>query len=41
MVLKEQATIKENFDAYFPEPEFSLDNAAGCAIYAYLKDRCL
>lgn len=36
-----QKTIKENFDAYFPEPEFSLDNAAGCAIYAYLKDRCL
>lgn len=36
-----QKTIKQNFDAYFPEPEFSLDNAAGCAIYAYLKDRCL
>ena len=36
-----QKTIKEKFDAYFPEPEFSLDNAAGCAIYAYLKDRCL
>ncbi len=32
-------TVNERFNAYFAEPEFSLDNAAGCAIYAYLKDR--
>ncbi|MGN0516608.1 peptidase M22, partial [Eubacterium sp.] len=31
-------TINENFDAYFADSEFSLDNAAGIAIYAYLKD---
>ncbi len=36
-----QNKIKKSFDAYFPAPEFSLDNAAGCAIYAYLKDRCI
>lgn len=32
-------TIKKNFNAYFAESEFSLDNAAGTAIYAYLKDK--
>ncbi len=26
-------------DVYFAKPEFSLDNAAGTAIYAYLKDK--
>ena len=31
-------TINDNFDAYFADSEFSLDNAAGIAIYAYLKD---
>ncbi len=30
--------IKNHFEAYFAAPEFSLDNAAGCAIYAKLKD---
>lgn len=31
-------TINNEFDAYFAQPEFSLDNAAGVAIYAYLSD---
>ncbi|MCM1285645.1 MAG: hypothetical protein NC213_02505 [Acetobacter sp.] len=31
--------INEKFNAYFAEPEFSCDNAAGTAIYAFLKDR--
>lgn len=30
--------INERYNAYFAESEFSLDNAAGTAIYAYLKD---
>lgn len=30
--------INERFGAYFAASEFSLDNAAGTAIYAYLKD---
>lgn len=30
-------TIKSKYGAYFAEPEFSLDNAAGVAIYAKLK----
>ncbi|MCR5208114.1 MAG: peptidase M22 [Eubacterium sp.] len=30
--------VKSKFNAYFAEPDFSLDNAAGCAIYAYLKE---
>ncbi|MFR5877039.1 MAG: peptidase M22 [Eubacterium sp.] len=30
-------TIKSKYGAYFAEPEFSLDNAAGIAIYAKLK----
>lgn len=34
-------TVKSEFNAYFAEPEFSLDNAAGCAIYAYLKEKRL
>lgn len=32
-------TVKQKYNAYFAAPEFSLDNAAGTAIYAYLKDR--
>ncbi len=31
-------TINERYNAYFAASEFSLDNAAGTAIYAYLKD---
>ncbi len=31
-------TINSRFQAYFAAPEFSLDNAAGCAVYAYLKE---
>ena len=31
-------TINNRFEAYFAEAEFSLDNAAGCALYAYLKE---
>ena len=32
--------VKEKYsNVHFAEPEFSLDNAAGCAIYAYMKDR--
>lgn len=31
-------TINENLDAYFAESEFSLDNASGTAVYAYLKN---
>lgn len=34
-----RSTIKKDFNAYFAESEFSLDNAAGTAIYAYLKDK--
>lgn len=30
--------INERYNAYFAASEFSLDNAAGTAIYAYLKD---
>lgn len=30
--------IHQRFTAYFAAPAFSLDNAAGCAIYAYLKE---
>lgn len=33
--------LKEKFSAYFAEPEFSCDNAAGVAIYAYLKENIL
>jgi N6-L-threonylcarbamoyladenine synthase len=29
--------INDKFNAYFAQPEFSLDNAVGTAIYAYLK----
>lgn len=32
-------TIKDKYKAYFASPEYSCDNAAGIAIYAYLKDR--
>lgn len=33
-------TVKEKFsNVHFAEPEFSLDNAAGCAVYAYMKER--
>lgn len=31
-------TINKRYNAYFAESEFSLDNAAGVAIYAYLKN---
>lgn len=30
--------ITDKFSAYFAEPQFSCDNAAGTAIYAYLKE---
>ena len=30
--------ITNKYDAYFAQPQFSCDNAAGIAIYAYLKD---
>lgn len=32
-------TVNEKYNAYFAQPEFSLDNAAGVAIYAYLKNK--
>ena len=32
-------TINEKYCAYFAKPEFSLDNAAGCAVYAMLKSK--
>lgn len=31
--------LSKKYSAYFAEPEFSCDNAAGTAIYAYLKDK--
>lgn len=31
--------IRERYNAYFADTEFSLDNAAGVAIYAYLKSK--
>lgn len=34
-----QGIIKEKYNAYFAAPEFSCDNAAGLAIYAYLKSK--
>ncbi len=34
-----QKVIKEKYGAYFAEPQFSCDNAAGVAIYAYLKSK--
>lgn len=34
-----QKVIKEKYGAYFAEPQFSSDNAAGVAIYAYLKSK--
>lgn len=33
--------ILNKYDAYFAEPAFSLDNAAGIALYAYLKSQKL
>lgn len=33
-----KTNITNRFSAYFAKPEFSCDNAAGVAIYAYLKD---
>lgn len=36
-----KSRLKEKFSAYFAEPEFSCDNAAGVAIYAYLKENSL
>lgn len=34
-----QKVIKEKYGAYFASPEFSCDNAAGTAIFAYLKSK--
>ncbi len=34
-------TISNKYIAYFAQPEYSLDNAAGTAIYAYLKSKKL
>ena len=34
-IIKEK--IGKKYNAYFAKPEFSCDNAAGIAIYAYLK----
>lgn len=31
--------VSDKFNAYFAQPEFSLDNAAGVAIYGYLKSK--
>ncbi len=31
--------VLKRYDAYFAEPEYSLDNAAGVAIFAYLKSK--
>lgn len=36
-IIKKQ--ISEKYGAYFAEPQFSCDNAAGIAIYAYLKSK--
>ena len=33
--------VNNEFNAYFAQSEFSLDNAAGCAVYAYLKENRL
>ena len=33
-----KTNLVNKFSAYFANPEFSCDNAAGIAIYAYLKD---
>ena len=33
-----KTNLVNKFSAYFAKPEFSCDNAAGIAIYAYLKD---
>lgn len=33
-----RSSLSKDFNAYFSEPEFSCDNAAGIAIYAALKD---
>ena len=33
--------VNKEFNAYFAQSEFSLDNAAGCAVYAYLKENRL
>lgn len=34
-----KGNIKDKFNAYFAQPQFSCDNACGVAIFAYLKDR--
>ena len=34
-----QKVIKEKYGAYFAESQFSCDNAAGAAIYAFLKSK--
>ncbi len=33
--------VNNEFNAYFAQSEFSLDNAAGCAVYAYLEENRL
>lgn len=33
--------VNNEFNAYFAQSEFSLDNAAGCAVYAHLKENRL
>lgn len=33
--------IKDRYTAFFAKPEYSCDNAAGIAIYAYLKDKSI
>ena len=33
--------INNRYEAYFAEPEFSLDNAAGVAVYAAIKSKQL
>ena len=33
--------LKNNFEAYFAEPEFSCDNAAGTAIFSALKEKLI
>ncbi|MDD6727815.1 MAG: peptidase M22 [Eubacteriales bacterium] len=36
-----KSKLKERYNPYFAEPEFSCDNAAGIAVYAYLKENNL
>ena len=36
-----RAKLEKNFEAYFADPEYSCDNAAGVAIYAALKEKLI